>query len=62
MESRICPICGNTYADAPALSREDNKTPICPDCGVRQSLKAIGVPEAEWEPILEIIHRWEVRK
>ena len=29
----VCPLCGRTYHGAPALSREDNETLICPDCG-----------------------------
>ena len=38
MESRICPICKKTYTDYPALSRRDNKTEICPECGMREAL------------------------
>lgn len=30
---KICPRCGHTYSDYPALSRKDNKTEICPKCG-----------------------------
>ena len=40
---RICPLCRNAYTDPPALSRTDSKTPICPDCGSRQALQALGV-------------------
>jgi len=54
--TRTCPICGRTYTDRPALSRIDNETLICPDCGTRQSLSAIGVPEDQQEKIIEIIH------
>ena len=39
----VCPLCGRVYHGAPALSREDNETPICPDCGTRQALQSIGV-------------------
>lgn len=35
---RTCPICGKKYTEAPALSRIDNETLICPDCGMRQAL------------------------
>lgn len=35
----VCPICGNKYEGYPAISREDNKTPICPDCGVKEALE-----------------------
>ena len=53
---RICPLCGQAYTDVPALSRTDNETLICPDCGTRQALQSIGVSEEEQEKILGIIH------
>ena len=37
-KTRICPICGREYTDYPALSRRDNATEICPDCGVDEAL------------------------
>lgn len=43
-EPKVCPLCGKTYTEVPALSRKDNTTPICPDCGTRESLEAIGIP------------------
>ena len=53
----ICPKCGQPYKGRPALSREDNKTLICPDCGVREALESIGVDINEQEEILAAIHR-----
>ena len=53
----VCPCCGKTYTDRPAISREDNQTPICPDCGTREALSAMGVSVEEQEEIIEIIHR-----
>ena len=53
---RVCPICGNVYTEVPAVSREDNKTQICPDCGTRQALTSIGISPEEQEMILAIIH------
>ena len=38
-KTRICPICGREYTDYPALSRRDNATEICPDCGVSEALE-----------------------
>ena len=35
---RICPVCGKSYSDYPALSRRDNKTEICPECGMQEAL------------------------
>jgi len=54
---RVCPLCGTTYNEPPALSRTDNETLICPDCGTRQALESIGVDTEEREKILSIIHR-----
>jgi len=56
-EIRVCPLCGQTYGEAPALSRTDNETLICPDCGTRQALQSIGVSAEEQEKIFAIIHR-----
>ena len=53
----VCPLCGRAYHGAPALSRENNETLICPDCGTRQALQSIGVKPSEQEQILETIHR-----
>lgn len=53
---RVCPLCGRVYGEFPALSRTDNKTLICPDCGTRQALESIGVSAEEQEKIIEIIH------
>ena len=55
--NRICPVCGREYHEPPALSRTDNETLVCPDCGVREALGSIGVEEAEQEEILGILHR-----
>lgn len=57
VQERTCPNCGKAYTEWPALSRLDNKTLICPDCGTRQALFSIGVSNAETEEILAIIHR-----
>ena len=54
---RVCPLCGKTYGEAPALSRTDNETLICPECGTRQALESIGIDAEERERILSIIHQ-----
>lgn len=54
---RTCPLCGKSYTGHPALSRTDNLTLICPDCGTRQALESIGVSAEEQEQILQTIHR-----
>ena len=53
----VCPICGQTYHGRPAVSRLDNLTLICPDCGTRQALESIGVKPEEQAEILRTIHR-----
>lgn len=54
---RKCPNCGAEYQGYPAISRKDNKTPICPDCGTREALEAMGVSVKEQEHIINTIHR-----
>lgn len=53
----ICQRCGQSFMGHPALSRIDNNTLICPDCGTREALESMGVDEAEQDKILETIHR-----
>ena len=53
MEKKICPICGNPYTGHPALSRTDDKTEICPDCGIRQSLQSIGIAPEDVPRVFE---------
>ena len=38
-EIKICPVCKKEYDDYPALSRRDNKTEICPLCGIKEALE-----------------------
>lgn len=52
----VCPRCGKEYTGRPALSRADNQTPICPDCGTREALESIDVDTAEQDKILKAIH------
>lgn len=40
MEKQICPICGKEYEEYPALSRKDNHTEICSECGQQEALEA----------------------
>ncbi len=54
---RICPVCKAEYCGVPAISRTDNATGICPDCGTRQSLESLNVSLEEQEKIISIIHR-----
>ena len=56
-EKRVCSRCGQAYHGRPAVSRADNKTQLCPDCGTREALESIGVDEKEQDAILAAIHR-----
>ena len=38
---RVCPLCGKQYTAPPALSRRDNATDICPECGTMEALAAM---------------------
>ena len=53
--TKVCPICGKTYTGHPALSRKDDNTPICPDCGTLEALEAAGIPKEKQKKVLEII-------
>ena len=33
-----CPACGAMTREYPALSRRDNRTNICPECGQREAM------------------------
>ena len=37
-----CPLCGQEYDRLLALSRRDNKTMICDDCGIIEALDDAG--------------------
>lgn len=36
---RICPECNKEFKGYGAISRKDNKTIICPECGVKQAME-----------------------
>lgn len=55
-EERTCPRCGQLYTERPALSRYDNDTLICADCGTREALESLDISLEEQDKILGIIH------
>ena len=55
---RLCPLCGKPYSGYPALSRKDNETLICPDCGTREALEELDISVEEREEIISTIHRF----
>lgn len=52
----VCPKCGQIYNERPSLSRIDNITLICPDCGTREALESIGVNKIEQQAIINTLH------
>lgn len=52
---KTCPKCGKNYKAPSAISRVDNKTPICPTCGTREALENLGLPPNEIERIISKI-------
>lgn len=60
-QTRTCPVCGAAYREHPAISRTDNETAICPDCGTREALSSIGIEPDEQEEIIGIIHGADLR-
>lgn len=46
-----CPRCGMEYTQFPALSRRDNKTYICPDCGVAEAFEDFFGKKTESEEV-----------
>lgn len=50
MEFKKCPRCGKVFNDYPALSRRDNKTEICPDCGTAEAFEDFLGRKYEGEP------------
>lgn len=59
---KVCPICGKHYRGHPAISRIDNETPICPECGTRQALASIGITTEEQNKIIKSIPNVEEDK
>ncbi len=56
VELKMCPKCGRHYNDYPAISRVDNVTEICPDCGVREALEDAGIgPWHRKEIIIQMV-------
>jgi DNA-directed RNA polymerase subunit RPC12/RpoP len=60
--ARVCPRCGRTYTEYPALSRVDNETAICPDCGTKEALDSLGISLEEQSEIIGKIHEFKAEK
>lgn len=40
MEIQRCPKCKKEFTEHPAISRDDDRTEICPECGIREAINA----------------------
>lgn len=36
----VCPKCGKSYNQPPAISRGADRAGICPECGIREALES----------------------
>lgn len=59
IEARKCHHCGKFYTAAPAISRKDNQTPICPACGTLEALDELNISEEEKAKIMANVKEWE---
>lgn len=48
-KSNACPICGKELGQYPVISRKDNKTEICSNCGTLEALEAFHKASKEKE-------------
>lgn len=57
----ICPKCNKEFDEKPALSRTDNKTNICPECGLKEALDAAGLRDGSSvrEAILDEVKKYQ---
>ena len=56
----ICPSCKKEFNNHPALSRKDNKTEICSECGLKEALDiALGHDEKLIQEIMNIVLEYE---
>lgn len=57
----ICPKCKKEFSNPPAISRVDNKTPICSECGVREAIADFEPDKEKAEKLIEAILEYEKR-
>lgn len=46
-KTKVCPICNKEIGKYPAISRKDNKTEICSNCGMLEALEIFNVAKKE---------------
>ena len=57
-EKQLCPRCKKSYTEYPATSRKDNRTAICPTCGMAEAFEDyLGTPyEGERYWLGDLVH------
>lgn len=56
-DKHFCPRCKQEYYGFPAISRVDNKTEICPECGTREAFIFFGFPESDLKEVLVVLRK-----
>ena len=57
-KEKTCPGCQRNYRDFPSLSRDDNKTELCPGCGLAEAVRDEGTTKA-MQPKRTGTGRWD---
>lgn len=52
-----CPLCGEYYSAPPAISRANDKSKICPTCGMRQAMQVAGFSEEEQQKVFNLLKK-----
>ena len=48
-KKRRCIKCMRLYGERPAISRDDNRTELCPRCGAMEAMEdALGIERDQW--------------
>ena len=58
----VCPICHKAYSEYPALSRTDNETLICSECGMREAMNIVGFKKEFQEEVIAETKKKEPNK
>ena len=54
-----CTRCGKMFDYPPALSRKDNKSPVCRICGAAEAMEAYGASSVDMEKVLAVVAEHE---
>ncbi len=57
----ICPICKKEFNNHPAISRKDNKTEICSECGIVEEINCFEPDKKKAQKLINSILKYEKR-